>query len=385
MTPVTQSRKDGTIKPDCRYFLGDRPCHYHKELGVRCSDCAAYSPGKIRILIIKLGAMGDVLRTTSILPALAKHYEKPHITWVTRKESMDLLWNNPFVDSLVEYGADSVIRLQVETFDLVINPEASKESAALVSIAQGKVKKGLGLSREGSIFPFNPEAEEIFHMGLLDDMKKRNRKTYEQLICQLSGLPYERIPPILCLTDDEIQFTERFREEKKIQRNKTVVGINTGGGTRWLLKRWTVEGFMKVIERLSREKDVQILLMGGPIEAEINRDILARFGQQVIDTGCLNPVRRFSTLVNLCDILVTGDSLALHIGLALRKRMVVLLGPTSEAEVDLYELGKKITAEMDCLCCYRQTCDKHPNCMESISVDTVFQAIKEQIGFLGTR
>jgi heptosyltransferase-2 len=65
--------------------------------------------------------------------------------------------------------------------------------------------------------------------------------------------------------------------------------------------------------------------------------------------------------------------------------MVVLLGPTSEAEVDLYELGKKITAEMNCLCCYRQTCDKHPNCMESISVDTVFQAVKEQIGFLGTR
>ena len=119
----------------------------------------------MRILVIKLGAMGDVLRTTSILPSLSKHYEKPHITWVTRKESMDLLWNNPFVDSLVEYGPDSLTRLQVERFDLVINPEASKESAALASIAQGKVKKGLGLSSEGSIFPFNPEAEEIFHMG----------------------------------------------------------------------------------------------------------------------------------------------------------------------------------------------------------------------------
>ena len=385
MTPSTHSRKSGTIKLDCRYFLGDRPCRYHKTLGVKCSDCTTYSPGRMRILVIKLGAMGDVLRTTSILPTLVKQYEKPHITWVTRKESMDLLWNNPLVDSLVEYGADSLTRLQVETFDLVINPEASKESAALASIAQGKVKKGLGLSPQGSVFPFNPEAEEIFHMGLLDDIKKKNRKTYEELVCQLSDLPYERVPPILCLTDDEMQFTEGYRKEKRIQKSKPVVGINTGGGTRWLLKRWTVEGFMKVIERLSREKDVQILLMGGPTEIEINRDILAQFGQQVIDTGCLNPVRRFSTLVNLCDVLVTGDSLALHIGLALRKRMVVLLGPTSEAEVDLYELGKKITAEMDCLCCYRQTCDKHPNCMESVSADTVFQAIKEQMGFLVTR
>jgi len=142
---------------------------------------------------------------------------------------------------------------------------------------------------------------------------------------------------------------------------------------------------MKLIERISREMDVQLLLMGGPSEVEINRDILARFGRHVIDTGCFNPVRRFATLVNLCDVLVTGDSLALHIGLALRKRMVAVLGPTSEAEVDLYGLGKKITAEMDCLCCYRQTCDKHPNCMEGVSADTVFQAIEEQIGLLGVR
>jgi len=385
MDSVDRYQKQATIKPDCRYFLGDRPCHYHKATGVHCSDCSDYSPAKMRILVIKLGAIGDVLRTTSILPTLSRHYEKPYITWVTRKESLDLLYNNPFVDSLVEYGADSLGRLQVETFDLVINPEASKESSALASIVKGKKKKGFGLSPEGSVFPLNPEAEEIFHMGLLDEIKKGNRKTYEQLVCHLSGLPYERIPPILYLTDDETRSTERFRKEKSLQRNKPVVGINTGGGTRWLLKRWTVEGFMKLIEKLSREMDVQLLLMGGPSEVEINRDILARFGRHVIDTGCFNPVRRFATLVNLCDVLVTGDSLALHIGLALRKRMVVVLGPTSEAEVDLYGLGKKITAEMDCLCCYRQTCDKHPNCMEGVSADTVFQAIEEQIGLLGVR
>jgi heptosyltransferase-2 len=59
--------------------------------------------------------------------------------------------------------------------------------------------------------------------------------------------------------------------------------------------------------------------------------------------------------------------------------MVVLFGPTSAAEVDLYGLGRKITAEMDCLCCYRQTCDKSPNCMESISMDTVDRSIGEQL------
>ena len=59
--------------------------------------------------------------------------------------------------------------------------------------------------------------------------------------------------------------------------------------------------------------------------------------------------------------------------------MVVLFGPTSTTEIDLYDLGTKIAADMDCLCCYRQLCDQSPNCMESIPVETVYRAVKEQI------
>jgi hypothetical protein len=61
---------------------------------------------------------------------------------------------------------------------------------------------------------------------------------------------------------------------------------------------------------------------------------------------------------------------------------VVLIGPTSAAEIDLYGMGQKITAEMDCLCCYRQVCDRSPNCMESISTETVFRSVEEQLNLI---
>ena len=169
-----------------------------------------------------------------------------------------------------------------------------------------------------------------------------------------------------------------------ITRKKPIVGINTGGGTRWPLKRWTTEGFLQLAKKLVRERRVQVLLFGGPAEVEINRHILENVKRGMADTGCFNPPRQFASLLNLCDVLVTGDSLALHIGLALGKRMVVLLGPTSAAEIDLYGLGTKLTAAMDCLCCYRQVCDKSPNCMESISVDAVAQAVGEQLERVAT-
>jgi heptosyltransferase-2 len=326
--------------------------------------------------------MGDVLRTTSLLPTLASHLKSPHITWITRNESLDLLDRNPLLDTLLQTNAEGLGRLQVEAFDWVINPETTKESAALATLAHGKKKKGFGLSPAGSVFSYNKGAREIFRMGLWDDLKKRNRKTYEELICQLSDLPYQRVAPILSLKEEEIRRGLAFLSGKGFKQKRPVVGINTGGGTRWPLKRWTTEGFVDLGKRLSRRLETQVLLFGGPAEVEINRYISNRLGRYVIDTGCFNPPRQFASLLNQCDVVVTGDSLALHIGLALRKRMVVLLGPTSAAEIDLYGLGNKITAEMDCLCCYRQACDKSPTCMEGISVETVYQSVEEQISHI---
>ncbi|HEY6180839.1 MAG TPA: hypothetical protein VIW67_01270, partial [Terriglobales bacterium] len=56
---------------DCKFFLGDRPCVWHKADGVLCT-CERYQKVEQRLLIIKLDAMGDVLRTTALLPPLAK-------------------------------------------------------------------------------------------------------------------------------------------------------------------------------------------------------------------------------------------------------------------------------------------------------------------------
>ena len=97
-----------------------------------------------------------------------------------------------------------------ETFDLVINPETSKESAALASTAKSKRKEGFGLSPKGSVFPYHPRARELFLTGLFDDMKKENKRPTNNSSVELSDLPYKRIPPILSLTGDEIRTEKSF-------------------------------------------------------------------------------------------------------------------------------------------------------------------------------
>ena len=91
------------LHTDCRHFQGSRPCIPHKKDGVVCASCASYEPVSLRILIIKLDSMGDVLRTTSILPALREEHPACFITWITRREAVELIANNPLLDELLVF------------------------------------------------------------------------------------------------------------------------------------------------------------------------------------------------------------------------------------------------------------------------------------------
>jgi heptosyltransferase-2 len=58
---------------------------------------------------------------------------------------------------------------------------------------------------------------------------------------------------------------------------------------------------------------------------------------------------------------------------------VVLFGPTSAAEIDMYGLGEKVIPDMNCLACYKPTCDFVPNCMDLITTDMVEAAVERQL------
>ena len=84
-------------------------------------------------------------------------------------------------------------------------------------------------------------------------------------------------------------------------------------------------------------------------------------------------------MVGLCGVVVTGDTMALHVAAGLGKRVVALFGPTSAAEIDLYGRGTKIVTALDCACCYRRGCDVKPHCMDVIEVSEVFAAVIENL------
>jgi heptosyltransferase-2 len=363
---------------DCKFFLGDRPCIWHKRTGVLCT-CDQYEQVNERLLIVKLDAMGDVLRSTALLPPLAEVHPRGAITWITRKESVPLLERNPYIAEVLELGAEALIQLQTRTFDRVINLDASKTSAALAAAARSEWKDGFVLDARGIVQPTNEAARRWLETGVFDDIKRQGASTYQDRMADILGLAGRTHRYVFELAADELDRAKAHLESIGLDFARPVIGLNTGAGGRWPLKQWREEGYLELVTRISRREDVQFLLLGGPKEQDRNDRLKYASTVPLFDPGCDNTVRHFAALLSHCDVTVTGDTLAMHLSLALGKRTVVLFGPTSAAEIDLYGLGEKVVPDMTCLSCYKTSCDFVPNCMDLISADQVERAVVKQL------
>lgn len=366
-----------TIRTDCRRYRTDRPCAPHKETGVKCTDCPQFDPIEARVLLIKLGAMGDVLRTTSILPAIREHGPGTRLTWLTGPASREVLEGIDSIDRLWTLGPDTLAQLQAERFDWAINFDLSPESLALASLARAGRKSGFDLTESGAARPCGPEAQPYLDMSHWDDLKKQNTKTYQRLMLDIlssSASPGEILVP---LSAEANAFAESFARIHAIQSGgHPVIGLNLGAAGRWRWKRWTLDGFLELGRLLWDRHRARLLVLSGPSEERLKAEWTARSDFPAIDAGHNNPYGHFAALVNLCDLVVTGDTLALHVALGLKKKVVALFGPTSIAEVDLYGRGVALAGDVPCLCCYHSDCNVRPSCMERLKAATVLLAVE---------
>jgi len=362
-----------SLKTDCRFFKADRPCDPHKEKGVKCDDCSYYQPIKFKILIVKLDAVGDVLRTTSILKPLKKEYPDCYIEWCTRYNSLELFKNNSIVDEVITVEDDALFRINAEQYDIVINLDTSKISSAIAANVFAKEKFGFILNKNGFVESTSTSAQQWLEMSAFDDVKRENKKSYQQIMYEILSLDLPVEPPMIHISDKEKEKISAKEFVKNLNQKKPVIGLNVGVGTKWPSKGWPLIRWQELIEKIGNEK-YNLLLLGGPEEVVITNQLKNNFNY-VINTGCDNSLLEFAAIVDLCDLVITADTMALHIATALEKKIIALFGSTSANEIELYGKGIKLNSKDGCKCYYKKYCTEDVSCMEKITSEMVIEAI----------
>jgi heptosyltransferase-2 len=362
---------------DCRHYNGYRPCG----LNPVCQDCDKYDPISHRVLIIKLGAMGDVLRTTPTLQAIRRDWPGSHITWITRPESHGLLKNNPLIDRLFIWDTEAATALRAFEFDLILNFEKEIPPLALGEVVRARERRGFRLTSNGAVGIADERAGYALQMGLDDDLKfNRNTLCHQQITFEMVGFDWDGSLYLFEPDAASIAARDAFRAAHARLARTQVVGINTGCGAGFPTKQWSEANIEALIRKLGARADTSVLLLGGDREEALNRRLAQRCGDLVIDTGCDNTLDEFVGALMVCDAVVSADSLPMHLGIALGKAVVALFGATSATEVNLGPLGEKVVATIECSPCYLTRCDKtpdgHPLCMEEMAAGEVFAAVE---------
>ena len=362
------------LRIDCRRFTGSLPCAPHKRDGRSCDACDEYEPIARRILIVKLAAAGDVLRTTCVLPALRGAMPGAQITWITERAAMPLVEDNPLVDRVIARD-EAVERLLIERFDLALGLDPDERGGALTALARSRERAGYTLDESGRVMPLNRGAEAWWRLGVDDSLKRANRRTFQDLLfetCGLTGVPPR--PQLTVPAATRAAIRQRFAA--RLAGFDRVVLLNTGGGARWAQKKWPIGSHAQLAQMLrARQPGTAVLVAGGRDEEDLNAALLATTSDPgIVDAGCGNSLKEFAAIIELADLVVTSDSLALHMATALSRRVVALVGPTAPWELEMYGSGEVLSGDVPCIACYRRHCDKPVTCMDRLTPEYVLDA-----------
>jgi len=347
------------IETRCRHFKGDTPCKPHKLHGVHCESCKYKEIVKQNILIIKLGAIGDVIRTTPILHRLKKENPKAKIWWITY--TPEILPD--VVDVKLPFKLESVITVEETPFHIVYNFDKDKEACALLNRLKARKKFGYKL-KNGICYPANASAWHKYKTGIFDDVSKANTKSYVEEIFEIAGYKFEGEEYILT-------FTEWHDKQWKFSKNKKVIGLNTGCGDRWTSRLWPEEYWITLAKDL-RKNGYEVVLLGGKQEHEKNKRLAIKTGAKYFGHY---PLNGFINLLNHCDLIVTAVTMAMHLAIGLKKKIVLFNNIFNKNEFNLYGLGEILEPDFECTCYYSPYCPN--NCMKYLKPERVLKTIKK--------
>jgi heptosyltransferase I len=340
----------------------------------------------MRILIVKLGSIGDIVHTLPALAALRSGMPQAEISWVVERRSSEILRDNPLLDRLIEVDTKALRRglmsgetlraprqqlrrLRASAFDVALDFQGLLKSASIARLSGAH--RVFGYSRAALREPASalllskrvavPENIHVIHKSLL-------------LLQESLGIaaPVELSFPIGITPKDEAEAQLAAAHT----RGQYAI-LNPGGG--WPTKLWSVERFGKLADLLWSSYGISSLVTYGPGEIE-----LAEAVSRSSTSGKAQPVnlslKAFYSLAQRARVYVGGDTGPTHIAVAAGAPIVGLFGPTewwrngSPRPQDVCVERNDIDCRVDC---HRRSCSKWI-CMD-IEVNRVMQAVERRL------
>jgi ADP-heptose:LPS heptosyltransferase len=335
------------------------------------------TPENIRnILVIKWGAVGDIVAATPALKALRQGFPAAHICVLGNELVRQITPPGSLIDSLILFDdkettsksalahAKLVRQLREKKFDLAVNLRWNSERSGILGLLSG-ARYRVSCARGASSNLYNIT---VPHPG----------KDYHEIdrnldIVRALGIAAEDKTPFVHRTPEERKMAEDFFQQHGLQK-ETTIGIHPGASGP--NKAWMPERYLEVARRLVEKLQVKVLLTWGEGEKVLVDKISGKLGTNVIVSPETKTIGALAALIERCGLYLSNCTGPMNVAVAVETPTVAILGSTHPEEwAPLGKLHRTIASPMR-LDVY--TRDQQIEALEVISVDTVWTIVERR-------
>ena len=312
-----------------------------------------------RILVITLSNIGDIILTTPVIRVVSKEFPSSRI------------------DVMVGPGGKGIFDRDPRIFKLIIyDKHVSLMEKRRLQLKLKKLKYDLVVDLRNTVLPillgpkFRTSPIQTFPKSIIH---KKERHLYR---LHSLGLDDLKENSYIYVGDEDERYIDKLIRDSGI--TDPIVVINPGA--KGHLKRWTVEGFADVADRLTGENKTSIVFVGIGPDAEVVNEITRRMKGKSCDLTNKTNVRQLAALLKRARLVITNDSAPMHIGCAVGTRVLAIFGPTDPKKYGpTGEFDAVVNKKLFCSPCESAACKYAHECMKLITADEVYEAAKMMV------
>lgn len=330
----------------------------------------------MKLLLVRLGALGDIVHGLPVAAALRARYPDAQIDWLVDSRHTAILDLVPVISRRIAVDsrntADSlrtIGMLRRERYDVAIDLQGLVKSAAFARLSGAR--RVIGFDRPhlreklASVF-----YSELSHPGDAAHIVDQNLS-----VLALFGI--DERPRRFPVTVPDSPALEPVADRVAREGRSGFALVNPGAG--WPNKRWPAERFGDVVSWMAGARGLLPVVLWGPGE----QDVAGRIVNSSTGAAMLAPKTGIGDLLALsrnARLMLSGDTGPLHVAAAVGTPIVALFGPTGPARNGPWdEADISLSRHADCVCRYQRRCRRSRACIEDISVEDVRAAIDRRL------
>jgi len=324
---------------------------------------------QINILIIRFTSLGDLVTLEPILRAIKYFNPNAQITFLTSGIGKGLYSDTDYFDEYIVHKnfLSTISDIKNRKFHTVINLQCNKPSHYINFF----VKKKYTINKSYNFF------QKLFHI-------KTPSKSMQEILEALN-MDKEQIKSYI-LDEKNISISLPIAKENiyeaKVRdkfKNRKIIAISVGTSKAWESKKWGKDNFKNLIHLL--KKNFGVILVGSELELDDTEEIMQEMGSEILSFVNKTNLTELKSVIKLANLYLGNDSGPTHIAAALGVRTVTIFGSTdikhsvSFIYTNSIHTNIKPSSSITCYPCYKKVCPTEHECMEDISVDTVYKAV----------